>query len=72
MATWVEDEIGRKWDRCFTDAIFKFGNYHLVINRWILKRYQIYFLLVNDNDISIGGGILLGGVFSLFFFKRKF
>lgn len=31
MATWVEDEIGRKWDRCFTDAIFKFGNYHLVI-----------------------------------------
>ncbi|KAF3421168.1 hypothetical protein E2986_13849 [Frieseomelitta varia] len=25
MATWAEDEIGRKWDRCFTDAIFKFG-----------------------------------------------
>ncbi|XP_071876723.1 MICOS complex subunit Mic10 [Bombus fervidus] len=42
MATWAEDEIGRKWDRCFTDAIFKFG-----------------------------GGILLGGVFSLFFFKRR-
>ncbi|XP_017875816.1 MICOS complex subunit Mic10-like [Ceratina calcarata] len=42
MATWAEDEIGRKWDRCFTDALFKFG-----------------------------GGILLGGVFSLFFFKRR-
>ena len=31
MATWAEDEIGRKWDRCFTDAIFKFGNYYLII-----------------------------------------
>ncbi|XP_076636242.1 MICOS complex subunit Mic10 [Colletes latitarsis] len=41
-ATWAEDEIGRKWDRCFTDALFKFG-----------------------------GGVFLGGVFSLFFFKRR-
>ncbi|XP_076277301.1 MICOS complex subunit Mic10 [Lasioglossum baleicum] len=40
--TWTEDEIGRKWDRCFTDALFK-----------------------------LGGGTLLGGVFSLFFFKRR-
>ncbi|XP_012235027.1 MICOS complex subunit Mic10 [Linepithema humile] len=39
---WAEDEIGRKWDRCFTDAILKFG-----------------------------GGVILGGVFSLFFFKRR-
>lgn len=23
--TWTEDEIGRKWDRCFTDALFKLG-----------------------------------------------
>lgn len=28
-ATWAEDEIGRKWDRCFTDAIIKLGNYFL-------------------------------------------
>ncbi|KAK0175615.1 hypothetical protein PV327_009355 [Microctonus hyperodae] len=21
--TWAEDEIGRKWDRCFTDALIK-------------------------------------------------
>ncbi|XP_076751137.1 uncharacterized protein LOC143423584 [Xylocopa sonorina] len=42
MATWTEDEIGRKWDRCFTDTLFKFG-----------------------------GGILLGGVYSLLFGKRK-
>ncbi|XP_031828505.1 MICOS complex subunit Mic10 [Nomia melanderi] len=39
---WTEDEIGRKWDRCFTDAIFKFG-----------------------------GGLILGSVFSLLFFKRR-
>jgi hypothetical protein len=24
---WSEDEVGQKWDRCFTDAIIKFGNY---------------------------------------------
>ncbi|XP_011646413.1 MICOS complex subunit MIC10 isoform X2 [Pogonomyrmex barbatus] len=41
-AVWAEDEIGRKWDRCFTDAILK-----------------------------LGGGLALGGVFSLFFFKSK-
>ncbi|XP_011262741.1 MICOS complex subunit Mic10 [Camponotus floridanus] len=41
-AVWAEDEIGRKWDRCFTDAILK-----------------------------LGGGVALGGVFSLFFFKRR-
>ncbi|KAK0077682.1 hypothetical protein PV325_003586 [Microctonus aethiopoides] len=23
--TWAEDEIGRKWDRCFTDALIKLG-----------------------------------------------
>lgn len=22
---WAEDEIGRKWDRCFTDAVLKLG-----------------------------------------------
>ncbi|XP_015605128.1 MICOS complex subunit Mic10 [Cephus cinctus] len=40
--TWVENEIGRKWDRCFTDAVLK-----------------------------LGGGLFLGSVFSLLFFKRK-
>ncbi|XP_043271391.1 MICOS complex subunit Mic10-like [Venturia canescens] len=39
---WAEDEIGRKWDRCFTDAVLK-----------------------------MGGGIFLGSVFSLLFFRRK-
>lgn len=23
--TLAEDEIGRKWDRCFTDAVIKLG-----------------------------------------------
>lgn len=32
MATWAEDEIGRKWDRCFTDALFKFGKYPINIS----------------------------------------
>ncbi|XP_046735907.1 MICOS complex subunit Mic10-like [Diprion similis] len=40
--TWAEDEIGRKWDRCFTDAVLK-----------------------------LGGGVFLGSVFSLLFFRRK-
>ncbi|KAH0955403.1 hypothetical protein HN011_006342 [Eciton burchellii] len=39
---WSEDEVGQKWDRCFTDAIIKFG-----------------------------GGLALGGIFSLLLFKRK-
>ncbi|XP_058794727.1 MICOS complex subunit Mic10-like [Phymastichus coffea] len=39
---WTEEEIGRKWDRCFADAIFK-----------------------------LGGGIFLGSVVSLLFFRRK-
>ncbi|XP_012269477.2 MICOS complex subunit Mic10-like [Athalia rosae] len=39
---WAEDEIGRKWDRCFTDAVLK-----------------------------LGGGVFLGSVFSLLFFRRK-
>ncbi|EFN77419.1 MICOS complex subunit Mic10 [Harpegnathos saltator] len=38
----TEDEVGQKWDRCFTDVILK-----------------------------LGGGVALGGVFSLFFFKRR-
>ncbi|OXU30779.1 hypothetical protein TSAR_008773 [Trichomalopsis sarcophagae] len=39
---WTEEEIGRKWDRCFADAVFK-----------------------------LGGGIFLGSVVSLLFFRRK-
>ncbi|KAL7303131.1 MICOS complex subunit Mic10-like [Trichogramma pretiosum] len=23
--TWTEEEVGRKWDRCFADAVFKLG-----------------------------------------------
>jgi len=23
-----EDELGKKWDRCLTDAIVKLGKYH--------------------------------------------
>jgi len=41
-STFIEDEIGRKWDRCLTDALLKFG-----------------------------GGIIIGGVFSLLFFKKR-
>ncbi|KAL1492093.1 hypothetical protein ABEB36_012586 [Hypothenemus hampei] len=39
---YVEEELGRKWDKCVSDAVIKFG-----------------------------GGIVLGSVFSLLFFKRK-
>lgn len=39
---WNEDELGRKWDRCFADAILK-----------------------------LSSGMLIGGVISLFFFRRK-
>ncbi|KAJ3642618.1 hypothetical protein Zmor_025381 [Zophobas morio] len=38
----VEEELGRKWDRCFSDSLLKFG-----------------------------GGLVLGSVFSLLFFKRR-
>nr|CAH7732820.1 unnamed protein product [Callosobruchus chinensis] len=39
---YIEEELGRKWDKCISDSILKFG-----------------------------GGLVLGGVFSLLFFKRK-
>jgi len=26
-ATFAEDELGRKWDRCLTDVVLKMGNY---------------------------------------------
>ncbi|XP_014207582.1 MICOS complex subunit Mic10 [Copidosoma floridanum] len=39
---WTEEEVGRKWDRCFADAVFK-----------------------------LGGGIFLGSVISLLFFRKK-
>lgn len=29
-STWAEDEIGRKWDLCITDALFKLGKCHLI------------------------------------------
>ncbi|KAK2580354.1 hypothetical protein KPH14_001250 [Odynerus spinipes] len=41
-ATWGEDEIGRKWDRCFADALLK-----------------------------LSCGVFIGGVVSLFFFRRR-
>ncbi|XP_057336792.1 MICOS complex subunit Mic10-like [Microplitis mediator] len=40
--TYVENDIGRKWDRCFTDAVIK-----------------------------LSGGIVIGSVVSLMFFRRK-
>ncbi|XP_043473893.1 MICOS complex subunit Mic10-like [Leptopilina heterotoma] len=40
--TVTEDEMGKKWDKCFTDAVLK-----------------------------LGGGILVGSVFSLLFIRRK-
>ncbi|XP_063975263.1 MICOS complex subunit MIC10-like [Diachasmimorpha longicaudata] len=40
--TLAEDEIGRKWDRCFADAVIKFG-----------------------------GGIVIGSVVSLLFFRKR-
>ncbi|KAJ8928472.1 hypothetical protein NQ314_018977 [Rhamnusium bicolor] len=44
MATpvYVEEELGRKWDKCVSDGILKFG-----------------------------GGLVLGTVFSILFFKRR-
>ncbi|KAF7992696.1 hypothetical protein HCN44_005040 [Aphidius gifuensis] len=40
--TWSEDQIGRKWDHCFADAVIK-----------------------------LGGGIVVGSVVSLLFFRRR-
>lgn len=39
---WSEDEIGRKWDRCFADGLIK-----------------------------LSCGVVIGGVVSLFFFRRR-
>ena len=41
-ATFAEDELGRKWDRCLTDMVLK-----------------------------MGGGILVGTVATVLFFKRR-
>lgn len=27
-ATFAEDELGRKWDKCLTDAVLKMGKFH--------------------------------------------
>lgn len=40
--TWTENDIGRKWDRCFADALIK-----------------------------LSCGAVIGGVVSLFFFRRR-
>ncbi|CAG9760161.1 unnamed protein product [Ceutorhynchus assimilis] len=39
---YTEEELGKKWDKCVSDTVIKFG-----------------------------GGIVLGSLFSLLFFKRK-
>ncbi|XP_023727197.1 MICOS complex subunit Mic10-like [Cryptotermes secundus] len=41
-ATFAEDELGRKWDRCLTDVVLK-----------------------------TGGGLLVGTVLTVLFFKRR-
>ncbi|XP_074114197.1 MICOS complex subunit Mic10 [Cotesia typhae] len=42
VTEFVENDISRKWDRCFTDGLIK-----------------------------LGGGVVLGSVVSLMFFRRK-
>lgn len=42
---WAEDEIGRKWDRCFTDALFKLGKYYLI-------RILVILLRINVKDVT--------------------
>ncbi|CAB0038200.1 unnamed protein product [Trichogramma brassicae] len=30
VTTWTEEEVGRKWDRCFADAVFKLGKWPVI------------------------------------------
>jgi Domain of unknown function (DUF543) len=62
----AEDRMGRAIDRCFSDAVIKAGEstcYNFCyIRDWIIEFFQ---------KIFSGVGLTLGGVFSLFFFKRR-
>ena len=61
-----EEILGRKWDRCLADTTLKIGMksclFHIHVTH---MRFSIpYFVLA-------GTGAIVGGVFSLIFFKSK-
>lgn len=65
----VEDRMGQKIDRCFSDAVIKAGESHgdtVVIFCYIRVLHANF-----NNFVFLGVGLTLGGVFSLFFFKRR-
>lgn len=66
-----EDEFGQKIDRCLTDTLVKAGTttLHYIIGiLWMLRiLLQTHFLRIK----FAGGGLVIGGVLSLLFFKRR-
>lgn len=62
----VEDRMGQKIDRCFSDAVIKAGEC-----RCDSVVISYYIRVLHANFWFLGVGLTLGGVFSLFFFKRR-
>ena len=67
----AEDRMGQKIDRCFSDSVIKAGESIVVrcnkSSRYIRDRLDFH----EKYFSSSGVGFTLGGVFSLFFFKRR-
>lgn len=65
----VEDRMGQKIDRCFSDAVIKAGETR---SDAVVIFHYIRVLHANFHKFWLSGvGLTLGGVFSLFFFKRR-
>ncbi|XP_033219314.1 MICOS complex subunit Mic10-like [Belonocnema kinseyi] len=56
--TWSEDEIGKKWDRCFTDAVLKLGGGILIGSTISLLFFR------RKWPVIVGAGFGLGMAYS--------
>lgn len=62
----AEDRMGQKIDRCFSDAAIKAGeSINEALDFFVTSDMKIIMIFLS------GVGLVLGGVFSVFFFKRR-
>lgn len=65
-----EDQFGKKIDRCVTDSIVKAGECNTLLLCQLYKRMELY-IYVDIEFFFPGGGLFIGSVLSLVFFKRR-
>jgi Domain of unknown function (DUF543) len=69
----AEDKMGNAIDRCFSDAVIKAGKRKIHQSSIILvTSFSLWKFNFSKKYFPLSGvGLTLGGVFSLFFFKRR-